>query len=254
MSRKYNIRWSAADDAELKRVVKNFNAKLTRLEKKDPQNKNALPERVSAAQLRDLIETRQDLNRELNALRRFSERGAEELVDVPDNDYNLKITKWQKKEMTRREVIVNQKRKRQLERVADIDMTSRGKSLGYKKGEIGMGKAERIALEPVRAFTPSQNRRDLNKRFKQLRKESISTYWDKRNEIMRTNYIAEIERNFPEALVKDVTERIREMDFDEFRKVFEAEDQGKFQFNYPLNKGDQEKYATALRSIWIPKK
>ena len=254
MSRKYNIRWSAADEAELKRVVKNFNAKLTRLSNKDPKNKNALPERVSAAQLRDLIETRQDLNRELNALRRFSERGAEELVDVPDNDYNLKITKWQKKEMTRREVIVNQKRKRQLERVADIDMTSRGKSLGYKKGEIGMGKAERIALEPVKAFTPSQNRRDLNKRFRQLRKESISTYWDKRNEIMRTNYIAEIERNFPEALVKDVTEKIRNMDFDEFRKVFEAEDQGKFQFNYPLNKGDQEKYATALRSIWIPQK
>lgn len=254
MSRKYNIRWSASDEAELKRVVKNFNAKLTRLAKKDPQNKNALPERVSAAQLRDLIETRQDLNRELNALRRFSERGAEELVAVPDNDYNLKITKWQKKEMVRREVIVNQKRKRQLERVADIDMTSRGKSLGYKKGEIGMGKAERVALEPVKAFTPSQNRRDLNKRFKQLRKESISTYWDKRNEIMRTNYIAEIERNFPESLVQDVVEKIREMDFDEFRKVFEAEDQGKFQFNYPLNKGDQEKYATALRSIWIPKK
>ena len=254
MPRKYNIRWGDADEAELKRVVKNFNAKITRLEKKDPDNKNALPEKVSAAQLRDLIETRQDLNRELNALRRFSERGAEELVEVPNNDYNLKITKWQKKEMTRREVIVNQKRKRQLERVADIDMTSRGKSLGYKKGEIGMGKAERIALEPVKAFTPSQNRRDLNKRFKQLRKESISTYWDKRNEIMRTNYIAEIERNFPEALVKDVTEKIRNMDFDEFRKVFEAEDQGKFQFNYPLNKEDQEKYATALQSIWIPKK
>lgn len=254
MSRKYNIRWSAADEAELKRVVKNFNAKLTRLSNKDPKNKGALPERVSAAQLRDLIETRQDLNRELNALRRFSERGAEELVEVPDNDYNLKITKWQKKEMTRREVIVNQKRKRQLERVADIDMTSRGEKLGYKKGEIGMGKAERVSLEPVKAFTPSQNRRDLNKRFKQLKKESISTYWDKRNEIMRTNYIAEIERNFPESLVKDVIEKIQSMDFDEFRKIFEAEDQGKFQFNYPLNKVDQEKYATALRSIWIPQK
>lgn len=254
MSRKYNIRWSEADEAELKRVVKNFNAKLTRLSNKDPQNKSALPERVSAAQLRDLIETRQDLNRELNALRRFSERGAEELVEVPDNDYNLKITKWQKKEMTRREVIVNQKRKRQLERVADIDMTSRGQSLGYKKGEIGMGKAERIALDPVRAFTPSQNRRDLNKRFKQLRKESISTYWDKRNEIMRTNYVAEIERNFPEDMVGDIVAKIRNMDFDEFRKIFEAEDQHKFQFNYPLNEDEQIKYSNALRAIWIPNK
>ena len=98
MSRKHNIRWRSADEAELKRVVKNFNAKLTRLAKKDPQNKNALPERVSAAQMKNMIETRQDFNRELNALRRFSERGAEELVVVPGNDYNLKITKWQKKE------------------------------------------------------------------------------------------------------------------------------------------------------------
>lgn len=254
MSRKYNIRWSEADDAELKRVVKNFNAKLTRLEKKDPKNANALPERISAAQLRDMIETRQDLNRELNALRRFSERGAEELVEVPDNDYNLKITKWQKKEMTRREVIVNQKRKKQLERVADIEMTSRGQSLGYKKGDIGMGKMERIELDPVRAFTPSQNRRDINKRFRQLRKESVSTYWDKRNELMRSVYVNEIERNFPQEMVKDVVDKIREMDFDEFRKVFEAEDQHKFQFNYPLNKDDQRKYSTALRSIWIPNK
>ena len=133
-------------------------------------------------------------------------------------------------------------------------MTSRGQSLGYKKGDIGMGKAERIALEPVRAFTPSQNRRDLNKRFKQLRKESISTYWDKRNEIMRTNYITEIERNFPDAMVSDIVERIRNMDFDEFRKIFEAEDQHKFQFNYPLNKDDQQKYSNALRAIWMPNK
>ena len=256
MSRKYNIRWSAADDAELKRVVKNFNAKLTRLAKKDPQSAAALPERVSAAQLRDMIITRDDLNRELNALRRFTDpkRKLHELVDVPGNDYNLKITKWQKQEMNRRQAIVNQKRKRELERIADIDMKSRGKSLGYKKGDIGMGKAERIALDPVRAFTPSQNRRDLNRRFRQLRKESISTYWDVRNEIMRTNYIVEIERNFPESMVGDIVERIRNMDFDEFRRIFEAEDQKKFEFNYPQNKDEQEKNAKALRAIWIPKK
>ena len=96
MSRKYNIRWSEADDKELKRVVKNFNAKLGRLAKKDPENKDALPERISAAQLKEMIQTRQDLNRELNSLRRFSQKGAEEIIDVPGNYYNLRLTKWQK--------------------------------------------------------------------------------------------------------------------------------------------------------------
>ena len=256
MSRKYNIRWSKADEAELKRVVKNFNAKLTRLAKKDPQNKNALPERVSAAQLRNMIETRDDLNRELNALQRFTDpkRKLHVLVDVPGNDYNLKITKWQKIEMNRRQAIVNQKRKRELERLAGVKMTSRGEELGYTRGDIGMGKAERIALEPIRAFTPSQNRRDLNKRFKQLQKESISTYWEKRNEIMRTNYLEGIEHNFPEAMVKDIIDKISSMDFDEFRRIFEAEKQDKFDFNYPQNLDDQQRYANALRAIWIPNK
>lgn len=273
MPRRYNIRWSQSDEAELKRVVKNFNAKVSRVAAKDPKNKSALPEKVSAAQLREMIETRQDLNRELNALRRFSERGAEEIIELPDNDYNLRVTKWQKKEMTRLETIVNQKRRKQLERVANIELTDRGKSLGYTKGErdqidvaafdnpesyakgrVGMRKIEEVELYPVQAFTSSQNRRDLNARFAQLKKESVSTYWDKRNEIMRTNYLREIERNFPGEMVSEVVDKIRNMEFDEFRKVFEAEDQHKFQFNYPLNKDDQTKYSNALRAIWIPNK
>lgn len=71
---------------------------------------------------------------------------------------------------------------------------------------------------------------------------------------MRSVYVNEIEKNFPQEMVKDVVDKIREMDFDEFRKVFEAEDQHKFQFNYPLNKDDQTKYSNALRAIWMPNK
>lgn len=251
MPRKYNIRWNEADEAELRRVVKNFNAKISRLEKK-PEYKSVLPEKVKAAQLREMIETRQDLNRELNSLRRFSERNAEEIVEIPDNDYNLKITKWQKKEMTRREVIVNRRREIERQRVADIEMTSRGESLGYTKGDIGMGKIEEISLDPIKAFTPGQSRKDVMKRHAVLVKESQSNYWNKRNEVMRENYVREIERNFPADSVQDIVDKIRGMDFEEFRKVFEAEDQRKFEFNYPLNAVDQIKYETALRSIWLP--
>ena len=40
MSKYHKIRWNESDDQELKRVVRNFNAKLKRLEKKDPQKYN----------------------------------------------------------------------------------------------------------------------------------------------------------------------------------------------------------------------
>ena len=95
MSKQYKIKWSKQDIEELNKVVKNFNAKITRLNKKNPENANIHPEKVSTADLKKLIETRQDLKRELNALRRFSKRGAELIVDAPDTQYNVKITKWQ---------------------------------------------------------------------------------------------------------------------------------------------------------------
>ena len=253
MPRRYNIRWNQSDDAELKRVVKNFNAKLTRLEKKDPSIAGALPERISAAQLRDMIETRQDLNRELNALRRFSQRGAEELITAPENDYNLKITKWQKEEINRRVGVINRKRSDRLKKMQDIQATSRGEKLGYTKGQIGMGRAEEHSLQPIKGFTAKMNRQDLDKKFRQIMKESQSGYWDKRDEILRGNYIKSLEQNFNPEDIAEIVERIENMDFGEFREIFESEG-GNFELSYPPDRDSYDAYLTGLESIWIPNK
>jgi len=253
MSRKYNIRWSQSDEAELKRVVKNFNAKLTRLQKKDPKTAGALPDRVSAAQLRDMIETRQDLNRELNALRRFSQRGAEELITAPENDYNLQITKWQKEEINRRIGVINRKRADRLKKTQDIEARSRGEKLGYTKGQVGMGRAEEHSLQPIKGFTPKMNRQDLDKKFRQIIKESQSGYWDKRDEILRGNYIKSLERNFNPEDIEEIIDKIKNMDFSDFREVFEAEG-GNFELSYPPDRDSYDAYLTGLESIWLPNK
>ena len=250
MSRKYNIRWRETDEQELKRVVKNYNAKLSRLAKKDPDIKNALPEKVSAAQLRDMIETRQDLNRELNALRRFSQKGAEELVEVPDNDYNLKITKWQKEEINRRVGVINRTRQRRLEKLQETEAQQGGKGLGYSAAPM-LGKAAKLSLNPIKGFTKYMNRADLKKRYAQLLKESQSGYWDSRDEILRENYIKALYDNFNVNDIEGIVEVIRNMDFREFRSKLDA-DQGKFETLYP---NDNDEYIAALeelRSIWMP--
>lgn len=250
MSRKYNIRWSEADEKELQRVVKNYNAKLTRLSKKDPEIKNALPDRVSAAQLRDMIETRQDLNRELNALRRFSQKGAEELVDVPDNDYNLKITKWQKEEINRRVGVINRTRKQRLQKMQETEATQGGKGLGYSAAPM-MGKADQVSLKPIKGFTKYMNRADLKKRYAQILKESQSGFWSARDERTRQNYIKGLFDNFSSFDVEDIVGVIEKMDIKEFMKKFDA-DQGKFETMYP---NDNDEYIAALaqlRSIWMP--
>ena len=253
MSKHYNIRWKPDDQQELRRVVKNFNAKISRLEKKDPQNASALPERVTVKQMKDLISTRQDLNRELNSLRRFSKRGAEDLVVAPENKYNLKFTKWQKEEMNRRVAVINRKRKRKLKEFSEIQLTSRGEKLGYTKGAIGMGKAEEVSLTPIRAFTPAMSRKDLKKKFSMVVKESQSIYWDEKELRMRENYIRALETNFNPNDIKDVVEKIQEMDHKEFRSIFESEG-GSFEIIYPPDAEAYQQHLTQLKSIWTPNK
>lgn len=253
MSKSYNIRWKQSDEENLRKAVRNFNDKIRRLEKKNPRNKASLPEKITVGQMKDLIQTRQDLNREINSLKRFSKRGAEKIVDVPDSDYNLKITDWQKKEMTRRIGTINRKRKKKQKEIAEIEMTDRGKKVGYKKGDFGMGKAEERALQPMKAFTSKMNYRDLQVKYRNIMKESQSTYWQRRDEMMRANYIKSLEDNFNPNDIKDVISKIQSMDFKEFRKVFEAEG-GNFELSYPPDAEQYNAYLSGIKSIWIPNK
>lgn len=252
MSKRYNIRWTQNDNQELRKAVKNYNAKITRLEKKDPQNKNALPQKITVKQLKELVITRQDLKRELNALKRFSKKGMEQIIDVPNSEYNLKITKWQKEEMTRRTGIINRKRNKRLKELLDTELQSRGEKLGYKQGQLGMGKQSEIELKPLRAFTPKMEYHDLKKKFKTILKESQSGYWNQRDIILVENYIKSLEENFNPADIKDIVSKIEEMDYNDFRKVFEAEG-GNFELSYPPDEESYNAHLTALKSIWIPK-
>lgn len=255
MSKRYRIKWTDSDNKELKRVVKNYNAKISRLEKKDPKLKNILPEKTSVQEMRKLIDTRQDLKRELNALKRFSKRGAEKVVEVPDNDYNLKITKWQKEEMTRRVGVINRRREKRLEEYQDLEMKSRGKPLGYTKSQhsqfIGMGRAEEVATRPMNAFTKKMTNTDLKKKWKAIMVHSQSTYYDKRDEQLMSNVINTILENFNPEDVSEIVTTIRKMDFNEFYSIWQSEG-GNMEFAYPPDKELYLAYLEGLKSTWLP--
>lgn len=257
MSKRYNIRWKQADSDNLSKAVKNFNAKISRLEKKDPLIKNALPEKISVRQMKELIDTRQDLQRELNALRRFTQRGAEQLVDVPDNDYNLKMTKWQKQEMTRRVAVINRRRNKRREEIGDIESTSGGKKLGYNVSQaiesIGMGTMDENSLKPMTVFTPSMTRTWLNKKFRNIRNESQSNYWNKREMQMKINFTETLKENYNPSDVQDVIQAIWDMDFKDFYRIFMAEG-GNFEIAYPPDAEQYQAYLSQLKSAWIPER
>lgn len=258
MSKRYNIRWRQDDEEQLRKAVRNYNAKLSRLEKKDPKNKNALPDKISVKQIKSLIETRQDLKREVNALQRFTRRGAEELISVPDNDYNLKITKWQKEEITRRVGVINQRRKRRLENLKQIEMTDRGQKLGYTVGEFGMGKAEEVSLRPLTAFTGKMNQADLKKKFKHVLKESQDNYYSKKEENFRKTFVDTLKRNYHEEDIQDIIDDIEDMDYNDFYAEVQSEGgvKAELEWAYPQKRGSSEYVGNLekLRSQFKPKK
>lgn len=276
MSKRYNIRWTENDRTDLKKSVRNFNDKIRRVERKidkkleDPtlsgeerknlkdQKKN-LPDRLKVSEVEVSIETRQDLKREIKSLKGFTKRGAEELVTLPDTDYNLKTTKWQKREMEKMARSINAKRKKRYEDISETEVTSRGEKQGYKKKDVGFTEKEKLELKPLSTTSPKMTQTGLRERFKTLKQEMKDKYWDNKDMMLKQNVINGIKANYnaPEfkSDVDAIIKAIQGMSFKEFWKRFNSES-GEMEIVSPPIGGNNmdtlRANISALRVTWAP--
>ena len=244
-------------------MARNFNAKLSRLIKKNPENRNILPQfynenteqfesKVTIDMLKDVINSRQDYNRMINMLKRFSRKGSETIVESPYNEYGTRTTKWQRQEMNRLAGIVNRRRQARLDRLNMVEMMNSEGELGYTLGQMfGMGLASINKLQPTRAFTPSQSQADLKYKQRALLKEASTQYHRNRDEILKDNYIKALSENYAADDIKDVVKSIRNMNPDLFVLKFEARGD-KFEMAYPPGRGSEQynSYVSELKSYW----
>lgn len=79
------IKYDAQYNQEINRVVSNFNRKVRRLEKEE---RALIPSPVRVRDIKTKFTNRTDLNRYLRDLKRFSIRGAENLVQVNGEEYS----------------------------------------------------------------------------------------------------------------------------------------------------------------------
>ena len=245
-------------------MARNFNDKLRRLTKKSPELKNILPQfynentdqfesRITIEGLKSMIQTRQDYNRYIKMLERFSRRGAERIVTAPGNEYESKITVWQKNEMARLASIVNRKRQERLDKLNLVQMIDSSGELGYTLGEMfGMGLASRNKLQPTKAFTRSQSQADIKYKWRALQIESRANYYLDRDKLLKDNYITALLQNYNEEDVKDLIKTIRNMDSNLFVLKFEARGD-KFEMVYPPERGSQtyNAYVEDLKRFWM---
>lgn len=262
MSQQYNIKWREQDEKELHRVVRNFNTKLRRLVKANPENKNILPQfynentdqfesRITVDTVKSLIETRSDYNRQIRMLKRFGRRGAETIIDAPNNVYGSKTTKWQRDETARMVGIVNRKRQERLDRLNTVEMMNSQGKLGYTVGEMfGMGLASKNKLKPTKGFLASQSQADIKQKFRALMNESATNYHLNRDLILRENYIRTLAENYKATDIAPVVSKIREMDPDAFVLKFEAKGDA-FEFAYPPDSEQYQNYLEELKAYWM---
>lgn len=275
MGRQYNIKWSEADEKELKRVVRNYNAKINRLAKKNPEFKSSLPEKLDSEyvkKLKNMIVTRQDFNREINSLKRFSNKGSEDMFvildsgetikkDIYDSNpekyqstYQTKITRWEKNEINRRVPIINKKRAIEKEKIEKIEETIAGKKTGYKKGEVGMDSNLVNALLPINGITPGMQNREVKSKTRNLRRQSQVGYFDKKNGILRENYINSLKQYYG-SKSDSLVEHIEELSDEEFLDVFYKERYASMEYASPrgANKHIESENLTMLKTAWLGK-
>lgn len=148
MPTKPKIRWRDSDEKEVRRLIRNFNAKVTRAEKKDLETAVLQPEKMSITEFKEDIQTRQELNRAISRINRYLERGSEKLVTTPEGFEVTKFSVEQTREDTRVSNIINTWKRKQLELSAEKGTETEAKKLQLQPKQFRTGKT----LQEFEAF------------------------------------------------------------------------------------------------------
>ena len=187
------IRWRKKDIEELKKAIKNFNQKRARLIKEE--NKIDREERYiektiekeSLKEAREFIGTRKEFNRYISSLRAFSERGAEELDVKHFEETGQRISKWQKKEISKSIKIAKVRLNKELEPYRKIVEGSGGLS------KIDMKNTEARAIENRIKGLENYKSKDIGYEFKEsyknLRRQGSYSYTIRKADNYKENYI-----------------------------------------------------------------
>lgn len=90
------IKWNKQEVLKLEKAVNDFNSKLAKLQKQE--NKLYLPEKLNLKDVKENIVTRRELDRKVESLRRFMQKGAESVYITEAGEA---MTKWEREELGR---------------------------------------------------------------------------------------------------------------------------------------------------------
>ena len=105
------IRYDKKLNQEINRTIKNFNQKIARLEK---QERELLPSKITKKDLKNSVYTREELQRKLKELQRFSKRGAEDIIETKGG---ARLTRYRYQNIKRENARVKRNITREINRL-----------------------------------------------------------------------------------------------------------------------------------------
>lgn len=207
---------------KINRVVRNFNAKVRRLER---EGLKYIPDQVSVADLKSTYFDRDSLKRRLRQLERFSERGAEDIVQM---SRGARATKWQIETLKSDMAYLKRQYGREIVRYGNIIPTSMGKPQAVSYARMGDPKYENLKIlkkgleKDITMMEQGDFNRFSKKVSSQIRRKERQKY------ILFANYFTFLEdvaykAGIDEELLNSVKDKLYKMDIDKFVEFFETE-------------------------------
>lgn len=227
------IRYDKKLQKEIYKAVNNFNAKVKRLEK---QGRELTPDKVSISDLKRTSESRAELRRKLNSLKRFSRRGAEDVISVGKG---VPITRYEANEILIQYRTASRKLNTQLKKASTTAPKIFGKLQDATFKEMGS-----------QLYTELQAKREILNKLSLKTIESSKTLKSFKNLLTRINkpYISSTFKNnyidmlkgtayyygYDNDKIKEIEEKLSKLDDVSFTKLFNEEASIKAVMDYYL--------------------
>lgn len=212
------IRYDKRLNREIERTIRNFNAKVKRLEKKSHE---ALPAYESVTNLKSDYTSRYELKRKLKELQRFSKRGAEEIVRTKGGAVT---TRWYLSEIKREQRTMLKRKQKELEKLQSSTKKMFGKpSYAMGSEEISNVKASiNLLKKDVTSLKPSKFKQ-ISGQILNLAVKDLSKRWNLYNNIgdifMHVTEMAGCESY----KVDKVFNTLSKLSFNEWNNMYEKE-------------------------------
>lgn len=218
------IRYDKKLNAEMNRIIKNYNQKIARLEKQEKDF--LLPTKVSKRELKENVYTRTELRRRLKELQRFSTRGMEERIKTPTG---LELSKYEYVNLKKESARVKRQLTRDIKRLESTVPSVFGKTQYATFAQMGDTQylnavARREALEKgdLLKLTP-----DVFNRYKKLLKKAGRDVTHS-NEIFKENWIDMLTDNayrvgYDKEKLEYLKNKLMKLNTRDFIKLFQNE-------------------------------